>query len=48
MMPSTSLTVTKETLIYARLTINAAVGAGADFIVLCDTNGGTLPGEILE
>ncbi len=33
---------------YARLTIDAAVGAGADFIVLCDTNGGTLPGEILD
>ena len=31
---------------YAMQTINAAVEAGADFIVLCDTNGGTMPWEI--
>ena len=31
---------------YAIETLAAAVGAGADFIVLCDTNGGTLPHEI--
>ncbi len=31
---------------YARQTIAAACEAGADFIVLCDTNGGTLPFEI--
>ncbi|MFB3925888.1 MAG: citramalate synthase [Syntrophales bacterium] len=33
---------------YARKTIEAALAAGADYIVLCDTNGGTLPGEISE
>ena len=31
---------------YARQTIEAALGAGADWIVLCDTNGGTLPHDI--
>lgn len=31
---------------YARKTLEAAVTAGADWIVLCDTNGGTLPHEI--
>ena len=31
---------------YAMQTIAAAVNAGADFIVLCDTNGGTLPLEM--
>ncbi|MCA9154703.1 MAG: citramalate synthase [Planctomycetales bacterium] len=31
---------------YARQTIQAAAGAGASLIVLCDTNGGTLPEEI--
>ena len=31
---------------YAMKTINAAVEAGADFIVLCDTNGGTMPFDI--
>ncbi|MBU0481810.1 MAG: citramalate synthase [Proteobacteria bacterium] len=31
---------------YALATIDRAVGAGADCIVLCDTNGGTLPMEI--
>jgi 2-isopropylmalate synthase len=31
---------------YALSTIEAAVCGGADFIVLCDTNGGTLPFEI--
>ena len=33
---------------YALKTIDAAVSGGADFIVLCDTNGGTLPLEIEE
>ncbi len=33
---------------YARRTIEAAVAAGADFIVLCDTNGGRLPMEVAE
>lgn len=31
---------------YAVKTIKAAQDAGADWIVLCDTNGGTLPGEM--
>lgn len=31
---------------YALATIKKAEEAGADWIVLCDTNGGTLPGEI--
>ncbi len=33
---------------YAMKTIETAVAAGADVIVLCDTNGGTLPFEIQE
>lgn len=31
---------------YALQTVSAAVDAGADFVVLCDTNGGTLPFEL--
>jgi 2-isopropylmalate synthase len=31
---------------YALKTLQAAVAAGADWLVLCDTNGGTLPEEI--
>ncbi len=31
---------------YALLTLKAAAGAGADILVLCDTNGGSLPEEI--
>ncbi|MFQ5441697.1 MAG: citramalate synthase [Thermodesulfobacteriota bacterium] len=31
---------------YALKTLQAAMDAGADFIVLCDTNGGTLPFDI--
>lgn len=33
---------------YARQTIQAAAQAGAGIIVLCDTNGGTMPEEIAE
>lgn len=33
---------------YAIETIKAAAKAGADCIILCDTNGGTMPGEILS
>jgi 2-isopropylmalate synthase len=33
---------------YATKTLQAAVSGGADFIVLCDTNGGTLPFETEE
>jgi len=33
---------------YALSTIRKAEEAGADWIVLCDTNGGSLPGEISE
>ncbi|HSO20612.1 MAG TPA: citramalate synthase, partial [Desulfosarcina sp.] len=31
---------------YAVETLSAALNAGADFLVLCDTNGGTLPHEV--
>ena len=33
---------------YAEKTIEAALSAGADMIVLCDTNGGALPFEVTE
>src|SRR5690606_31787692 len=33
---------------YALAVLKAAQDAGADWIVLCDTNGGALPGEISE
>ncbi len=33
---------------YTMETLRAAMDAGADVLVLCDTNGGTLPGEIRE
>ncbi len=33
---------------YAIETLRAAVNGGADFLVLCDTNGGTMPWEIEE
>lgn len=33
---------------YARKTIQTAAAAGASRIVLCDTNGGSMPGEIAE
>ena len=33
---------------YALETLKAAVNAGAEWIVLCDTNGGTLPQEITQ
>ncbi|MEX1028605.1 MAG: citramalate synthase [Paenibacillaceae bacterium] len=33
---------------YALQTLEKAVAAGADWIVLCDTNGGSLPNEITE
>jgi len=33
---------------YALKTLDAAAGAGPDWIVLCDTNGGTLPHEVAE
>ncbi len=36
----------KENPDYAMKTISAALEGGADCIVLCDTNGGTLPGEV--
>jgi 2-isopropylmalate synthase len=38
----------KEDPHYALATLEAAVSAGADWLVLCDTNGGTLPQEIAE
>ena len=33
---------------YALQTLSAAIDGGADFLVLCDTNGGTLPHELPE
>lgn len=33
---------------YALETLQAAIAAGAEWIVLCDTNGGTLPYEVTE
>ena len=33
---------------YALKTLRAAFDAGADYIVLCDTNGGTLPFEVVD
>lgn len=33
---------------YARAVLRAAAEAGADWLVLCDTNGGTLPDEVAE
>jgi 2-isopropylmalate synthase len=36
----------KENTVYALQTVMAAVEGGANFIVLCDTNGGSLPFEI--
>ncbi|MFN0130884.1 MAG: citramalate synthase [Verrucomicrobiales bacterium] len=33
---------------YCLATLAAAVEGGADILVLCDTNGGTLPGEVAE
>ena len=33
---------------YALQTLEAAIAAGAEWLVLCDTNGGTLPSEITQ
>ena len=33
---------------YAIKTLQAAVDAGADYLVLCDTNGGTMPGDVYD
>ncbi|MHC5598838.1 MAG: citramalate synthase [Nostoc sp.] len=33
---------------YALQTLNAAIASGAEWLVLCDTNGGTLPHEISQ
>jgi 2-isopropylmalate synthase len=38
----------KEDRDYARATLRAAFEAGAEALVLCDTNGGTLPWEVAE
>jgi 2-isopropylmalate synthase len=38
----------KEDRVYATTTWQAAEQAGADLVVLCDTNGGSLPSEIVE
>ena len=47
-MPNIFLTGTKHNRDYALETLIAAVDAGAEFLVLCDTNGGTLPFEIVS
>jgi 2-isopropylmalate synthase len=36
----------KNNAAYARKTLEAALSAGADWVVLCDTNGGSLPSEV--
>lgn len=36
----------KDNLEYAMLTLKAAADAGADVLVLCDTNGGSLPSQV--
>ncbi len=46
--PSTSSTATRPMPRYALEVCQAAAEAGADAIVLCDTNGGTLPHEVLR
>ena len=33
---------------FAMKTLDAAAKAGADILVLCDTNGGTMPGDVAE
>ncbi len=33
---------------YALATLRAAVAAGAEVVILCDTNGGALPGQVAE
>ena len=38
----------KEDAAYALATLRAAEEAGADIVALCDTNGGSLPGEVAE
>ncbi len=45
-MPSISLTATGPIPAYALSCLRAAFDAGARWIVLCDTNGGTLPTEV--
>ena len=47
-MPSISSTVSMQISEYALATLRAAEQAGADTIVLCDTNGGTLTEEIRD
>ena len=38
----------KQDKVYALQTLAAAAKAGAEILVLCDTNGGTLPWEVAE
>ncbi len=38
----------KENPQYALKTLNAALEAGADYLCLCDTNGGMLPDDVIE
>jgi len=36
----------KENPVYAMKTLEAAADSGSDFIIVCDTNGGALPGKV--
>ena len=47
-MPSTSSTVTAPTPSYAVEVVRTAAAAGADVVVLCDTNGGMLPNRLAD
>ncbi len=38
----------KDSPVFAMQVLNAAAAAGADAVVLCDTNGGTLPDEVFD
>ena len=46
--PSISSTASSANPDYALQTLQAAAEAGAAWLVLCDTNGGTLPEEVAE
>ena len=46
--PSTSSTAARDDADYALATLHAAARGGAETIVLCDTNGGSLPWQIAD
>ena len=45
---STAFDGYKDDAEYALATLAAAEGGGADVVVLCDTNGGSIPAEVVE